>query len=286
VGQYIVHDHRKIKVKKVNAAPSIDIEATFAREKELSAHRDEIRLEREQARIEKEERARARIASKRQFMDLDKSGRQRVAVRSAGLVVISATAGLHTNGVTIFRPPEAAPCSIWGAKIEFDIPEGFTHYFDDPTAPADVDALHAMRALAPRIAELLLLGQTEEDGADEKNLRSAQRLAESYMHKAYSTDALSGARRGYLSRKIVRNFELTVEGRLKHFWTELGELVSLLMTKPKISRKECDAVLSPLYKGFDDFYRSRQKPELYRPPRPSNLPNAGVGDSSQRICGV
>ena len=105
MGKYIAHTRRKIKPKKAQAA-SIDAAAIEARQHEIAAQREVKRLELERARAEKQARALVRAASKRDsLVDLDTSGRKRTAVRAAGLVLISATAGLRTHSISIYRVP-------------------------------------------------------------------------------------------------------------------------------------------------------------------------------------
>jgi hypothetical protein len=267
MSKYFAHTRRKVKPKGLCAARA-HVSVSEARENEVAAQREMTLLELKRARAEKEERARARIARKRECVDLDRSARRRTAVHSAGLVVISATAGLHTHGISVFRPAGGAACGLWGAKIEFGVESDFTYYFDDPATPADSDALHAMRALAPGVAERLAIGQAYADGADDNNMRTAFRLAESFMRKTYCVWSLSAGDLRRLSEAIFNDFQAVVEQRLRHFQIELDRIVTALMDRPKISRGECAVILAKAYEGFDEYYRGRSKPLLFRPPRP------------------
>jgi hypothetical protein len=265
MGKYFIHMRRRIKVECVQTPP-IDIAAAMAREKELAALREAARLEGERARSEKEERARARKAKKQESLDLDSFARRRTAARAAGLVLISATAGLRTLAISIRRPARASLSGLWRANIEFEIEAGHAHYLNDPVTPPEIDGIHLMRVLAPGIAERQLTGQSFADGADSNNMRTADRLAESYLLKTCPASSPPSDSRGDMKRAVVRSFQAVVEQRLRFFRAELDEIVTALMYKSKISRADCDGALARVLRGFDEHYRCDPKPRLFRPP--------------------
>jgi hypothetical protein len=279
VGKYIAHRPRKLK-STGRAATPVDRDALAAREREILAQREAECAALERARAEKKERARTRAASKREtVVDLDRSGRRRTAARAAGLAVISATAGLHTHAISISRRAGSSVYDLWSVEMDFDVERGFTYYFNDPTTPVGVDAVHAMRALAPGVAEQLLMGCSFSDGVDENNIHTVWRLVESYIGKSYGAGSLADAELRRLSHAIFNEFRANAQMRLLHFRRELEGLAAALMDKTKLSRSECRAALARVYDGFEEFYRNKTAPELFR------APSSGKGVSSDlRRC--
>jgi hypothetical protein len=280
VGQYIAHTRRKIKPKK-DAAPQIDADLHEAREKEIAARREEMRAELERARAAKAARTLLRAVNKRQSLaPLDMSGRRRTAVRAAGIALISATGGLRTQSIGIFRLPGSAGSDLWAADVKFDIDRGFTYYINDPAAPAEYDALHAMRALAPRVAEQLFMGDAL-DGPDDNNLRTAHKLADSYMRKAHYTSSMNETEKQNLVFSIFEEFHRTTALRLDYLRPKLAEIVESLMRKTKLTRSDCNAALGEIYDGYEEYLRGEQDAARSRfawapPPRLENKKAAGA----------
>lgn len=270
MGRYIAHTRRKIKPRKTGAT-SVDDAAIQLREQEIAARRDALLAEAERARAAKAARTLLRAVNKRQsVVPHDKSGRRRTAVRAAGIALISATGGLRTQSISIFRIPGSDASDLWGADVKFDIDKGFTYYINDPAAAADFDAIHAMRALAPRIAEQLVMGDAL-DGPDDNNLRTAYKLAESYMRKSHHTSSLSDNEKYNLTRSIFEEFQTIAATRLKYLQKQLGEIVDTLMQKTKMSKSDCNIALAEIYEGYEKFQRGEREPR--RSP-PSSVPYA------------
>ena len=266
MGKYFAHRPRKIKSGS-RSATRVDIEAIAARAREIADQRELARAASERARAEKRERTLTRAASKREtVVDLDMSGRRRTAARAAGLAVISATAGLHTHAISISRRAGSAVYDLWGVDMEFGVERGFTYYFNDPTTPPDVDAVHAMRALAPSVAERLVMGRSYADEVDKNNIETARRLAESYIRKSHNVSLWAEADFRAFRHAIFSEFHAQTQSRLVHFRKELEAIVVALMTNTKLSRSECHAALGRARMAFEDFYRNRPAPELFHPP--------------------
>jgi hypothetical protein len=242
----------------------VDLASVEAREREIEAQRRADRLELERARAEKEMRAQMRRLRKSASV-VDLSGRRRTAVRAAGIALISATGGLRTLGISLHRLPESATVDLWGADVKFEIPKGFTYYVNDPLAPANIDALHAMRALAPRVAERLFFGSAKT--GDENNLHAAQCLADSYIHKSFNTRDLTPDEMRRLNLSLLADLQNATASRLGCFRGELAQIVDALILKTKLSRSECDGFLAKVYAGFEQYYDHRPAPQLFCPPR-------------------
>jgi hypothetical protein len=265
VGTYIAHTKRKIKPVKTKAA--LDAEAVAARERELAARRELQRVEEERARAEKAARALMRAVEKRMSPpEPDTSGRRRTAVRAAGIMLISATGGLRTQSVALHRLPGSAGSELWRADVRFEEEKGVTHFINDPGCPAELDALHAMRALAPRIAEHLFMGPPFDDDIDCNNMHTAQRLADSYMHKSHYTSSMDEDERLRLRQTIFDELQNVAAMRLRHLGGPLERIVGTLMRKTKISRSECNAALASIYDGYEEFRRSEGRALRLAPP--------------------
>lgn len=264
MSRYIAHTRRKLK-RKVEHPASLGADSKGDRLRGMDAQRQADRAALEKARSEKEMRAEMRRLRKTEPAE-EPSGRRRTAARAAGLALISATAGLRTLRITLNRLPGRSSSDLWGADVSFQIARGFTHYVNDPFVPADIDALHAMRALAPRIAEELLLGSTNVTG-DEKNLHTAQCLAESYMRKKYNTCSLTNDDMRRLCDSIVLDFHNVTASRLSCLRAVLNQIIEALMHTTKLPRAQCDTLLAKVYAGFEQYYEHRPAPQLFRPPR-------------------
>jgi hypothetical protein len=270
MGRYIAHTRRKLKLKTSRCEP-VDVASVEARERDIEAQRRADRGELERARAEKEMRAQMRRLRKSEFV-VDLSGRRRTAVRAAGIALISATGGLRTLGISLHRLPESATVDLWGADVKFEIPKGFAYYVNDPLAPANIDAMHAMRALAPRVAERPFLGSANKTG-DENNLHAAQCLAESYIHKSFDTRALTSHEMRRLNLSLLVDLQNATASRLRCFRGELAQIVDALMLKTKLSRSECNGFLAKVYAGFEQYYDHKPAPQLFRPPRDPTAPS-------------
>jgi len=263
MSKYIAHTRRKIKPKRPPAEPT-NAAAEEARERDFQARREARQVELERARADKEARLQARGIQKRHaILCADTTGRRRTAVRAAGIALISATAGLRTSGISITRLPGSAGRDLWSADVNFDVERGFTHYINDPATPANTDLIHAMRALAPLVAEELFAGSATP-AADENNMRTAHSLVESHMRKARNITHLDDDKKRDLGLAIIEQLQGLVGERLRHLENELGRIVDVLVRKTTMSRSECEAVLGPVYRGFEDYYHDRPKPELFR----------------------
>lgn len=268
MGTYIAHTKRKIKPVKTQAA--LDAEAIAARQRELAARREQQRIEEERARAEKAARALLRSVEKRMTpAEPDTSGRRRTAVRAAGIMLVSATGGMRTQSVALHRLPGASGCELWRADVRFEEEKGVTHFINDPGSPADLDALHAMRALAPRIAEHLFMGPPFDDDIDCNNMRTAQRLADSYMHKSHYTASMDEVERLRLRQSIFDDLQNLAALRLRHLGGPLEQIVGTLMRKTKMSRSDCNGALDAIYRGFEEFCRAEpHMPRIAPPPAP------------------
>jgi hypothetical protein len=270
MGRYIAHTRRKRKLKTSRSEP-VDVGSVEAHERDIESQRRASRLELERARAEKEMRAQMRRLRKSEFV-VDLSGRRRTAVRAAGIALISATGGLRTLGISLHRLPESATVDLWRANVKFEIPKGFTYYVNDPLTPANIDAMHAMRALAPRVAERLFLGSANKTG-DENNLHAAQCLAESYIHKSFDTRALTSDEMRRLNLSLLVDFQNATASRLRCLRGEFVQIVDALMLKTKLSRSDCDGFLVKVYAGFEQYYDHKPAPQLFRPPRDPTAPS-------------
>ena len=272
MGTYIAHTRRKMKSTKPEASTT-DAAAIAAREQALAALREQQRVEAERARAEKAARALRRAVGKRlTAADPDTSGRRRTAARAAGIMLISATGGLRTQSVSLFRGSGRAGGELWLADVQFEQEKGVTHFINDLATPADKDALHAMRALAPRIAEHVFIGDPPQDGVDDRNLNTAFRLAQSFMHKTHYTASLSEEEKHRLSLSIFEELQSVTAMRLRHLHKECERIVEALMHKTKLSRSECNGVLAPIYEGFEEFRRAEQEDRPWRAPQRGEAP--------------
>ncbi|MBY6242022.1 hypothetical protein [Methylosinus sp. Sm6] len=265
MGTYIAHTRRKIKPAKAEGVAEADPAAIAARERELAERREQQRAAEERARAEKAARTLMRAVEKRMSpAEPDTSGRRRTAVRAAGIVLISATGGLRTESVAMHRLPGSVGSELWRADVRFETENRVTHYINDPGSPADLDALHAMRALAPRIAEHLFMGPPFDDHIDRNNLVTAQRLAESFMHKSHYTASLAEPEKRALCRSIFDELQHVAAMRLRHLSGSVERLVDGLMHKTRLSRSELNALLASIYDGYEEFRRA----EAQRGPSP------------------
>jgi hypothetical protein len=267
VGSYIAHTRRKIKPTKAEAGGRVDAEALAARERELAARRESQRAAEERARAEKAARTLTRAVEKRSTpAEPDTSGRRRTAVRAAGIMLISATGGMRTESVALHRLPGSVGSELWRADVRFEAEKGVTHFINDPGSPADLDALHAMRALAPRIAETLFMGPPFDDTIDRNNLITAQRLADSFMHKSHYTASLAASEKRALHESILDQLHHIAAMRLRYLSGDVERLVDALMHKTRLSRSELNAVLAPIYDGYEQFRSSEARRS---PPSPA-----------------
>ncbi|MBG0812221.1 hypothetical protein IY145_23020 [Methylosinus sp. H3A] len=272
MGTYIAHTRRKSKSTKPETS-TIDAAAIAAREQALAALREQQRIEAERSRAEKAARALRRAVSKRMTAtDPDTSGRRRTAVRAAGIMLISATGGLRTQSVSLFRGSGRAGSDLWLADVQFEQEKGVAHFINDLATPADKDALHAMRALAPRIAEHIFNSAPPQDGVDDRNLNTAFRLAQSFMLKTHYTASLAEEEKQRLSLSIFEELQSVTAMRLRHLQKELERIVDVLMHKTKLSRSECNGLLAPIYDGFEEFRRAEQEGRLWREPQRLDAP--------------
>ncbi|CAN2533574.1 MAG TPA: hypothetical protein VIF40_20045 [Methylosinus sp.] len=268
MGSYIAHTRRKTKSTKPETS-AIDAAAIAAREQAIAALREQQRIEAERARAEKAARALRRAVGKRMTaIDADTSGRRRTAARAAGIMLISATGGLRTQSVSLFRGSGRSGSDLWLADVQFEQEKGVAHFINDLATPADKDALHAMRALAPRIAEHIFIGAPPQDGVDDRNMSTAFRLAQSFMHKTHYTASLAEEEKQRLSLAIFEELQSVAAMRLRHLHKELERIVEILMHKTKLSRSECNGLLAPIYDGLEEFRRAEQDGRMWRaPPR-------------------
>jgi len=266
MGRYIIHRRRKIKPKKAGAVSSVTA-AVDARERELAISLERKQLELERAREERQARASARRLERRSLVfDKGASGRRRTAVRAAGVSLISATVGLHILGISIQRSPGSAASDLWRADVTCDVEKDFTYYLNDPTMPAGIDAIHLMRAVAPRLAEELFVGSVSK-GVDQNNIRAAFELAESIVNKSRNVPLLTDDEKLDFNLAVVKEFEDIVALRLLLLRSELGLIVEALMRKTIVSRSGCEAILAPIYERFDSLRGNEPKLQLFRPSR-------------------
>lgn len=267
MGSYIAHTRRRLKPSKADSAADVDRDVVARRERELAERRELQRAAEERARAEKAARAMMRAVEKRLTpAEPDTSGRRRTAVRAAGIVLISATGGMRTESVALHRLPGSVGSELWRADVRFETEKGVTHFINDPGSPSDLDALHAMRALAPRIAETLFMGPPYDDAIDRNNLVTAQRLAESFMHKSHYTASLGASEKRELHESILDQLHQVAAMRLRHLSGELERLVDTLMHKTRLSRSELNALLASIYDGYEEFRRSETR---LGPPSPA-----------------
>jgi len=276
VGQYLAHRPRKIKTKNAQPSP-ISIVPDNDRERALATYRESERLAQQRLRAEKEARALARAAMRRSTPCHDNSGRRRTSVRVAGIAVMSAIAGLRTISIAIHRRPGSRDSELWSADVRFNIEKGYTHYMNDPGTPAEIDAIHAMRALAPSIAERLILNVTRSGAIDSNNVNTARRLALSYMRKSQDTSSFGESEKQHLCDAILNDFYSAAMLHLREAESELDRMADTLMRKTKVSRSECDEILGTAYARFDARYANKPKPQLFRPP---------IGNSDAKIAGT
>jgi hypothetical protein len=264
VSKYFVHIPRKHKkIKEFASNEAIDVES---RQREIETQRKRERLQLEQARAEKETRMLIRAAMKRASLTHDASGRRRTATRTAGFVLVSATAGLRTHGISLCRKPGSAADDLWRTMIKFQNELALNYYINDVATPLDVDAIHAMRALAPQTAEQLFMGVAFCDGADANNLLTAHRLVESYLRKSQNISSLTDSEKRALRLTIFGEFNRIVTQRLRCLGNELGRIVDALMHVTELSRSDCNALLGSVYERFHEFCCMEAKSHLFRQP--------------------
>ncbi|ARN83894.1 hypothetical protein [Methylocystis bryophila] len=245
MGHYIPHKRRKIRstrsdCQSKNAAPSDTIE------RKLALRREAERLEGEGRRAARSLRALERRVERRSAVVDGASGRRRTAARLAGVAIISASLGLRTRALSIRRPPNSTPSELWEVDFTFENEQDFAFYFNDPMKPAEIDAIHLLRYAAPRIAEEIVTGSATA-GADDRNNKAVLQLAESYANKLFKRSSLSEDDRQALATKIVGWFERTAVSRFECFHTELSNMVEVLMTRTRLSRRQCERILCGVY---------------------------------------
>ncbi len=265
MGNYIVHKRRKIR-DRVPEKSAIDAGRSDAIERMFARRREAERPEEDRRQAAKKVRALGRRMERRNAVIDWTSGRRRTAARVAGIVIISATAGLRTQSVSIKRPPNGARSQLWDVDIRFENEQDFAFHFDDPTIPAEIDAIHLMRYAAPRIAEEIFTGSATA-GADDRNNKTVVQLAESYANKLPKRSSLGVDARHTLAAGIVSEFEETAELRFKYFHAELISMVDALMHHTRVSRRECESILSRIYTGLEAFRLEKAKPGRLEPPR-------------------
>ncbi len=229
MGNYIVHKRRKIRHPEPDGF-SGDAGRSDAIERAFAWRREAERLEGNRRQAAKMARALGRRAERRSTVLDWTSGRRRTAARVAGIVIISATAGLRTQSVSIKRSPNGAPSQLWDVDVRFENEDEFTFFFNDPTIPAQIDAIHLMRYAAPRIAEEILTGSATA-GADDRNSKTVLQLAESYANKLPKRSSLSVDDRCRSARK--RETAPVSEGRCWK-WRDQNGLVSRICCKYEI----------------------------------------------------
>jgi hypothetical protein len=260
MGNYIAHKRRKIK--QTNETPgSEDVPAAGLRTPLLALQRAAERLELERARALKQ----ARIIKRRQERQepaIDRtSGRRRTAARAAGFALISATAGMRTLSISIERDPRATPDELWSADVRIEGEEAQGYRMKGLVVPANEDAIHLMRAVAPRIAEEFVLGCATPD-ADTNNSKAASILADSYIQKTPGALTLNENERARLIGSTIEYFEGIVLARLRHFYSELNLIVESLMKTRFLNHKKCDAALERIYNGFNAFHKGQADPSI------------------------
>jgi len=266
MGRYIAHLRRKFKAKRdaEALAPPVELEEL---ERDLAAERATKSRAIACAAAEKQARAELRRSQKAAALACgpDASGRERTALRIAGVVAISATMGIRTRGVSIRRAPGSQTHDLWHADVDFDVPKS-SYYINDPTTPADVDAAHAMRALAPNVAEALFFEAEGADFADGKNLQTALSLARSYMRKTCGCGVPEDEAQN-MSHSLLEAFKTATANRLWLLRDELAQISYLLMQRRRVSRSECDSLLDKIYAEHEEHFRDKRKLELFRPQR-------------------
>ena len=265
MGNYIVHKRRKIRDPVPDRCAS-GAGQSDSLDRKLTQRREAERLEGERRQAAKMARALGRRAERRSTVVDWTSGRRHTAARVAGIVVLSATAGLRTQSISIKRPPNGAPSQLWDVDIRFENEDDFAFFFNDPTIPAQIDAIHLMRYAAPRIAEEILTGSATA-GADDRNNKTVLQLAESYANKLPKCSSLGVDDRHALALGIVNEFEETAVLRFEYFHAELINMVDALMRRTRVSRRECECILSRIYTGLEAFQLAKAKPRQLEPPR-------------------
>ena len=111
-----------------------------------------------------------------------------------------------------------------------------------------------------------------QDGVDDRNMSTAFRLAQSFMHKTHYTASLAEEEKQRLSLSIFEELQSVAAMRLRHLHKELERIVEVLMHKTKLSRSECNGLLAPIYDGFEEFRRAEQDGRLWRAPQRLDAP--------------
>lgn len=265
MGNYIVHKRRKIRHPEPDQS-AVDAGRSDAIERAFAWRREAERLEGNRRQAAKMARALGRRAERRSTVVDWSSGRRHTAARVAGIVVLSATAGLRTQSVSIKRSPNGAPSQLWDVDVNFENEQDFAFHFNDPTIPAEIDAIHLMRYAAPRIAEEILTGSATA-GADDRNNKTVLQLAESYANKLPKRSSLGVDDRHALALGIVNEFEETALLRFEYFHAELINMVDALMRRTRVSRRECESILSRIYAGLEASRLEWATPRQLQPPR-------------------
>ena len=171
MGTYIAHRRRKIKRTKEDDRTDGATDLVV-RGRETAFQRETERLELERARAVKHTRAVERRMKRQELLVDGTTGRKRTAARAAGFALISATARIRTLCISIERVPGATPDALWRVDFEMESELDQDHHDKARAIAADKIAIHLMRALAPRIAEELVLGSATP-GADKNNSETA-----------------------------------------------------------------------------------------------------------------
>ncbi|MGO9773345.1 MAG: hypothetical protein ACLPSW_28135 [Roseiarcus sp.] len=262
MGRYIAHKRRKIKRTKGDARTD-GAAASAVRGRETALQREAERLELERARAVKQARAEERRMRRQEVVVDRTAGRKRTAARAAGFALISATAGMRTLCISIDRVPGTNPDDLWRADFKMESELDQDHRIQASAILADENAIHLMRALAPRIAEELVLGSATP-GADKNNSETASILAETYMQKIRSIIALNEDEENKVKAGIVAEFERTVLLRLIYHHLELNTIIEDLMKATFVNRRKCDAALQGIYAGFRDFSNGQMKSHTFQ----------------------
>ncbi len=262
MGKYIAHKRRKMKRRKEGARTD-GATASAVRGRDTASQREAEKLELERARAVKEARAAERRMERQKWAVERTTGRKRTAARVAGLALISATAGMRTLFIEIERAPGAKPDELWRADVKMEGEANRDHPVNFPAIAVDGFSLQLMRALAPRIAEELVLGSATP-GADINNFETASILAESYVQKTGRVRALDEDEKNRIRVAIVAEFEKTVLLRLLYFQIELNTIIETLMKETSLNQRKCDAAFERIYAGYRDFSDGKLKSQMFR----------------------
>jgi hypothetical protein len=159
---------------------------------------------------------------------------------------------MRTLCISIERDPKACPDDLWKVDVRIEGEEAQGYRLKGPAVPASENAIHLMRAVAPRIAEELVLG-CATPGADINNSKTASILAESYMRKTRSVLTLDEDEKNQVKFGIIAEYERTVLMRLKYFQSEFNSIRESLMKTKFLNHRKCDAALQRIYAYLRNF---------------------------------